>query len=228
MAVNLVSTNRFLPKLDSWKHFPNTNILPCDRVVRPSPPPHLSPSFFFWQSWRACCWHPKVKLLTLFIIIQYMHLFSLKLETTWAPDVNRGFFTLYSGRPSHTKLWWMLIHWYCILLKSVSPPVNLYITCSPYVTLICVLVMGIHILIWFDLIWYLSLLSTPPISYLPCADYYYFYWLINHNIRIKTSPWIHYISLAKFVIVLNMCKESFIKFFISEYVGSFQFSELKF
>ncbi len=71
--------------------------------------------------------------------------------------------TFYSGRPSHTKLWRMLIHWYCILLKSVSPPVYLYITCSPYVTLTTwVLVMGINILILFDLNIDIDLTWTNP------------------------------------------------------------------
>jgi hypothetical protein len=124
--VNLVSTHKFLPKFDLWKTFFQTKTYFYVTVSCAPPPRRLFPSL--WQSWRACCWHPKVKLLTLFILLQYMHLFSLKLETTWAPDVNRGFFTFYSGCPSHTKLYANSMVLYAV--EICIPSVNLYITCS--------------------------------------------------------------------------------------------------
>ncbi len=50
-------------------------------------------------------------------------------------------------------IFWDYIIFTGVLRGTVAPPVNLYLTCSPYVTLTCVLVMGINIFnsIWIEL-----------------------------------------------------------------------------
>jgi hypothetical protein len=45
--------------------------------------------------------------------------------------------------------------------------------------------------------------STPPISCLPGVDIYYFFRLINHKSKVKTSVFIHHISVATFAKVMN-------------------------
>jgi hypothetical protein len=96
--------------------FSNKNILLFDRVMRPLLPPCSVP--YRWPSWRACCWHSKSNFFPTFLQNQYnspMHLFCLKQETTWAPEVNRRFspsILVTHPTPCFCR---MLIQWYCTL-----------------------------------------------------------------------------------------------------------------